>query len=283
MASMMLPIGDVFANPDQPRKHFAQAELEDLAASIRERGQLQPIRVTPRQGKWMIVAGERRWRAMSMDGQTEIEATLAAEQTDLQVLLDAIVENRIREDVHPLEEAAAFQAAMDMGLSAQEVATAVGLQQAWRVEERTCLLKLRPEYQTLLRGGHLGGSQAFEMAQMAPPEQDRLFKAIKRGECSTYNQLRSTAAVIKAESGQLSLIDDAGPSKIDRQLAKGLEKRIGQVAAVLRASTVDNEIVALRKIDPHKAGGVADLLDAMQGDLQRIATALRSQCAQQEL
>ncbi|HEY5410916.1 MAG TPA: ParB/RepB/Spo0J family partition protein, partial [Caulobacteraceae bacterium] len=246
MASMILPIDAVFPNPDQPRQQFDQAQLEDLAVSLRERGQLQPIRVTPRGKRYMIVAGECRWRALQLNGATEVEAVIAENQSDVEVLIDAIVENRMRKNVHPLEEGAAFQLCIDAGMTEQEIATQTGLQQVWRVTERTCLLRLRPEYQTLFRGGHLGTSQAYEMAQLDPADQDRLFRAIKRGECSTYAQLRSTAAVLKTEATQTSLLGPDEVSPVERQLAKGLEKRVGQVIAVLRASTVDNEIVALK-------------------------------------
>lgn len=278
-----IPIGLVFPNPDQPRKTFDQDALEDLAASIRESGLLQPIRVTPRGERYMIVMGERRYRAHVLSGAETIAAVVGPEQADVDVLVDAIIENRIRKDVHPMEEAVAFQACLDQGMTEQALATKVGLQQAFRITERTCLLRLRPEYQQLYRAGQLGASQAYEMAQFEGGDQDQLFRAIKRGDCATYTQLRSTAMVLKANSAQTSFLDDVGPSPAERTLAKGLEKRIDQVIAVLRASTVDNEIVALKKIDPHRAAGTADKLAAMIGDIQRIERALRDQAARADL
>lgn len=278
-----IPLELVFGNPDQPRKDFSFEELEDLAASLRENGQLQPIKVTARDGRFMIVMGERRFRALQLNEAPTVLAIVEEEMTDLRVLIEAIVENRQRSDVKPLEEAVAFQACLDAGMTVAELARATGLQQTWRIEERTCLLRLRDQYQQLARSGQLGASQAFEMAQLSPAGQDRLFTMIRKGECPNYAQLRSAAMVLRdAESAPAMFDLGDEPTPAEKQLARGLEKRIGQVAAVLRASTVDNEVLALKKIDPTRAGTVADLLKAMQGDLRRIEAALRAE-GQREL
>src|SRR5215469_8499893 len=201
-----VPTRLIFGNPRQPRRTFDPGELEDLAASIRENGQQQPTIVTDRPGHelgdWMIVMGERRWRAQCLNGAETMPCIIRRGMSDADVLIFAIVENRQRAEVPPLEEAAAFQAALDEGLTEQQLAEKLGLQQAWRIRERTCLLKLRPEYQALLSKGQIGGSQAFEMAQLSPAFQDRLFKAIRQGECPTYAMLRSVALVLRDEEAQ---------------------------------------------------------------------------------
>lgn len=275
-----LPLGLIFGNPDQPRKEFEPTRLAELAASIKANSLIQPIKVTPRDGGFMIVAGERRFRAHQLLGRETIRAIVEDSMTDLDVLVEAIVENGQRVDVHPLEEAVAYQAALDKGMTAEALATRLGLQQPWRVTERTILLTLRPEYQQLFRANQLGASQAQEMAQLSPHGQDRLFRLIKTGQCPTYNALRSAGLVIRDSEAQTSLLDESdAPSAHQRQLAKGLERRFAQVAAVLRASTVDNEIVAIKKIDPARADTLADLLAAMQGELRRIEAALRAASA----
>lgn len=274
-----IPTAAIFGNPKQPRQTFDQAELEDLAASIRERGQLQPcVVVKAKRGKYMLVAGERRWRAQQLNAAPTTPCLVREKMEPVDILVDAIIENRQRVDVTPLEEARAFQQALDLGMTSQQLADKVGLQQAWRVTERTCLLELRPEYLALLERKQLTASQSYEMAQLSPNGQDALFRAIRRGECATYGLLRSTALVLRDAESQLEFETDERTEATanERQLAKGLERRINQVAAVLRASVIDNEIVAARKVDPTRAGTMADLLTAMVGDLQRIAAGLRA-------
>ncbi|HEY0438133.1 MAG TPA: ParB/RepB/Spo0J family partition protein [Phenylobacterium sp.] len=124
-----IPIELVHANPDQPRRHFPEAELEELAASIRDNGVLQPILVRPsprKDGEYEIVAGERRWRAVQRTGLTAIPALVRALNDDRAFEI-AIVENVQREDLNPLEEAGGYLSLMNRFAYTQDkVATAVG-------------------------------------------------------------------------------------------------------------------------------------------------------------
>jgi ParB family chromosome partitioning protein len=272
-----IPLANVYGNPDQPRKEFALKPLEELADSIRANGLIQPIKVTPRGGLFMIVAGERRFRAHQLIGAETIRCIVESGMSDIDVLLQAIVENGQRVNVHPLEEAVAYQACLDAGVSVEELAAKLGLQQAWRVTERTCLLNLEPEYQSLARSRQLSNSQAYEMAQLDRRGQHKLFKHILAGDCPTHNALKSMRVVIEQEAAQVSFLDmDDAPTEHERSLAKSLEERVRRVVRVLQASTVDNEVVAVKKIDPSRADTLADLLKAMRGDLLRIETALRA-------
>jgi ParB family chromosome partitioning protein len=124
-----IPIELVRANPGQPRRHFPEAELEELAASIRENGVLQPILVRPssaRPGEYEIVAGERRWRAAQRTGLTAIPALVRVLNDDKAFEI-AIIENVQREDLNPLEEASGYLSLMHRFAYTQDkVATAVG-------------------------------------------------------------------------------------------------------------------------------------------------------------
>lgn len=267
------------ANPDQPRKHFDEAALRELAASIQAEGLMQPITVTPRAGRYMIVAGERRWRAHQIAGLKTIDCMIE-KMDEATVMIRAIVENAIRRDVSPIEEAVAFQRCLDMGMTVDELAERLGMKQSWRITERTCLLTLRAEYQQLLRAGQLTHSQGFEMAQLSPAGQDRLFQKIRVGECKSYDALRAASLAIREEEAQLDLIGgETRMSEADARQIRAFEQRFARVAAILRASTVDNEVVAVRKVNPDKAGRLADLAAAMSTDLTRIAAALRSHAA----
>jgi ParB family chromosome partitioning protein len=123
---LTLPLGAIRPNPFQPRRRFDAEGLEELAASVREHGVLQPIVVRPAAGGYEIVAGERRWRAAGMAGRSEIPAVVreVAEERMLEI---ALVENLQREDLGVWEEASALRALMRAhGWTQDEVAERVG-------------------------------------------------------------------------------------------------------------------------------------------------------------
>jgi ParB family transcriptional regulator, chromosome partitioning protein len=127
--SREIPIEQIHPNAGQPRSDFDAAELAALAASIREKGVLQPILVRPspeRPGEYQIVAGERRWRAAQAAGLTSVPVILR-ELDDLETLEIAIIENVQRADLNPLEEAAGYKALLDrFGRTQEDVAQTVG-------------------------------------------------------------------------------------------------------------------------------------------------------------
>ena len=124
--STEIPISRVRPNPRQPRQRMDQAELEALAASIREHGVLQPILVTETLDGYQLVAGERRFRASQMAGLERIPA-LIRQLADREQLELALVENLQREDLGPMEEAQAFRSLVDeFGMSQDDIATRVG-------------------------------------------------------------------------------------------------------------------------------------------------------------
>jgi ParB family chromosome partitioning protein len=122
-----LPLELISANPDQPRKRFDEDALAALAASLGERGVLQPVLVRPRPGgRFEIVAGERRWRAAQIAGLPEIPA-LVSRRADAEALELALIENMAREDLSPIEEARACAALVEeLGLTREEVGLRVG-------------------------------------------------------------------------------------------------------------------------------------------------------------
>jgi ParB family chromosome partitioning protein len=122
-----LPLELISPNPAQPRKHFDEDALERLAASLGNRGVLQPVLVRPRSGgRFEIVAGERRWRAAQIAGLTEIPA-LVRQREDAEALELALIENMAREDLSPIEEARACAALVEeLDLTREEVGVRVG-------------------------------------------------------------------------------------------------------------------------------------------------------------
>lgn len=160
----MVSIAELYPNPRQPRTHFADPALEELADSIRAKGVLQPIMVRPRAvGGFELVAGERRWRASRMAGLTEIPAVVRS-LSDSEAVELALIENLKREDLTPIERSRAYQQYMaEFGLSVERLAERLSESRA-SVANYLRLLKLDPEILTLLGAGELGMGQARALA-----------------------------------------------------------------------------------------------------------------------
>ena len=154
-----LSIDQVRPNPNQPRKDFSEAELEELAASIGECGILQPLVVRPHDGAYQIVAGERRYQAARRAGLTEVPCVVR-EVADADVMQLALVENLQREDLNPLEAAFGYRSLMEEGgLTQEEVGKAVGKSRP-AISNTLRLLELPEGVQQLLRDGALSAGHA---------------------------------------------------------------------------------------------------------------------------
>lgn len=155
-----IPVAAVDPNPNQPRSHFDEELLASLAASVRELGVLQPILVRPADGgRYQLIAGERRWRAAKRAGLPSIPA-LVKDVADRLSLEQALVENLHRQDLNPLEEAAAYQQLIeDFGLTHDEVASRVGRSRA-AVSNTLRLFQLPPSIQRLVMEGTLSAGHA---------------------------------------------------------------------------------------------------------------------------
>ena len=282
-----LNMTDIRPNPDQPRKHFDENKLRELAASIREHGLMQPVTVRPAgDGTYVLVAGERRFRAHVLAGFPTIRAEVV-EIDDQAAAEQAMVENLQRVDISPLEEAGAYQNMLDRwGYTVEQLAKRLGMKQPWRITERTSLLKLDEAYQRLLDKGQIGASQAYEMSRLGERGQATLFKAIRRGDCPSYDALRAQAnAIVEVEAQSAFFDDDEAPaiSEDDVAAANRFERKIDTVAAMLAAGFKDNEIVAVQKVNPTNAATLADKMALMQRDLKALEMALRKAAVQLEL
>ncbi len=157
-----IPIEKIAPNPDQPRRDFPKQDLEDLAASIREKGVIQPLIIRKLSGKsiaYEIVAGERRWRAAQMAQLHEVPAIIR-DYTDTEVLEIAIIENIQRADLNPVEEASGYQQLMDrFGHTQEKLASALGKSRS-HIANLMRLLQLPDEVLGLLRNGKLTAGHA---------------------------------------------------------------------------------------------------------------------------
>ena len=157
-----LPIEQVRPNPDQPRRTFEETALEELAASIREKGVIQPIivrRDPTRPDSYQIVAGERRWRASQIAQQHRIPALLR-EYDDDEVLEIAIIENIQRSDLNPIDEAQGYQSLMDRhGQTQEQLASTLGKSRS-HIANQVRLLNLPGEVIDMITKGRLTAGQA---------------------------------------------------------------------------------------------------------------------------
>ncbi len=167
-----VPIDMIAANAEQPRRHFDQALLEELADSIRAKGVLQPIVVRPvdeAEGRFQIVAGERRWRAAQIAGLHKVPAVVRT-LTDSEVLELAIIENIQREDLNPVEEAAGYRSLIDrFGHSQEQIASALGKSRS-HIANLLRLLNLPESVQEHLRAGRLTAGHARALITARDPE-----------------------------------------------------------------------------------------------------------------
>ncbi len=176
-AETLVPVERLFPNPDQPRRDFSSESLESLAASLREKGVLQPLIVRPRPeaGTFEIVAGERRWRAAQI-AQIHDVPVIIRDFNDVEVLEVAIIENIQRADLNALEEATALRQLMDrFGHTQEKLGEALSKSRSY-IANLLRLLSLPDDVQELLRNGALTAGHA--RALVTSPNASALAKQI---------------------------------------------------------------------------------------------------------
>ncbi len=203
-AELMIPIERISPNPDQPRKRFAKEDLEDLAASIREKGVIQPLIVRQVDaGAYEIVAGERRWRAAQMAQLHELPVIVRA-FTDVEVLEVAIIENIQRADLNAIEEAAGYRQLMEkFGHTQEKLAEALGKSRS-HIANLMRLLNLPDGVVEMVRAGDLSAGHARALI----PAQDPL--ALARQIAKGGLSVRAAEALVRKETSGKS---DAGSEK----------------------------------------------------------------------
>lgn len=156
---LLVGVDQIQPNPDQPRSRFDESALEELAASIREVGVLQPIIVAAAGSGYVLIAGERRWRASKKAGLTSIPAVVRGTEGESS-LIEAVIENVQRQDLTPLEEAHAYKQLLeDYGMTQDQVADRVGKSRP-TVANTLRLLQLPGPIQTMVDSGSLSAGHA---------------------------------------------------------------------------------------------------------------------------
>ena len=235
-----IPVGNVRPNPNQPRVHFDEETLAELAASIREIGVLQPILVRPAaDGVYELIAGERRWRAARRAGLAMIPAVIRMTD-DLGSVERALVENLHRQDLTPLEEAAAYQQLIeDFELTHEQVASRVGKSRS-AVSNTLRLMTLPASIQPLLADGRLSAGHA--KALLGTPDRQFQEQLARQAVAENWSVRMVEEAVRKhADRGQAPapvspaapIVDGAGLTPATKLRAPGLLELEGLLADYL--------------------------------------------------
>lgn len=173
-----IPLAEIDAGGEQPRRRFVDETLDELAQSITSHGILQPILVEPVGGRYRIIAGERRFRAAQRAGLKRIPAVVRTSSDDERLTL-ALIENIQREDLTPMEEAQAYRRLLEVsGVSQEELAIRVGKHRS-TIANSVRLLGLPVEVQNALADGTISAGHARALLMIPDPdERQRLFKRI---------------------------------------------------------------------------------------------------------
>jgi len=236
---LSLPIEAVQRNPAQPRKRFEEAKLEELAASIREHGIVEPILVRREGSGYRILAGERRWRAAQRAGLKEVPALLR-DATEREAFELALVENLQREDLNPIEEAEAFEVLVDdHGLTQEAIAQRVGKERS-TVANALRLLRLPADVRDLVKEGQLDMGHARALLGLEGEE------AIRK---TAQRVVREKLSVRATEALVRLLTRKRGPTRpapaetaAVRDLTVRLQRRLGARCRVLPRSAVAGKL-----------------------------------------
>jgi ParB family chromosome partitioning protein len=244
-----LPITSIVANPRQPRKSFDDNSLRDLAASLKRSGLLQPV-VVRRQGQqFQIVVGERRWRAARLAGLSHIPAVVR-DTTDAESLELALVENLLREDLNPMEEAEGYQRLLgEFDWTQEELGQRVGKDRS-SVANCLRLLKLPGVIQDDLRAGRLTMGHARALLSLDSPA-DQL-------------KLRSE---ILAHSWSVRATE-AGVQRKQRQAPRRAGRRSAELTA-LEDSLRESLATRVRLVGSERAGRI-EIVYTSAEDLERL-------------
>ena len=259
-----IAIGAITPNPRQPRQSFDDDALEELAASIREVGLLQPVvvrKVMP--GRFELVMGERRWRACQRAGLEQVPAIVRGTPDD-ELLREALMENLHREQLNPLDEAAAYQQLLDdFSATHDELARKVGRSRP-HISNTIRLLQLPPAVQRRVAAGVLSAGHARALLSLSDPhEQDQL------------------AHRIVAEGLSVRAVEEI--VALGQQQAKPRRNPVRQPAAPALAELANRLSDALDtrvKVEVGKQKGKIVVEFASLEDLQRIVTTMSPEWAQ---
>ena len=254
-----IPLKEIRPNPNQPRRDFDESALDELAASIKEKGILTPVTVREVEDGYELVAGERRWRASKKCRKRTIPAYLIAVKDDAEMMEMALIENIQREDLNSLDESEAYAVLNSkFEMSHEAIAKAVGKKRV-TVSNSLRLLKLPPDIRKSLRKGDISAGHARAILQAKTgPAMHKIWKAILKQDLS----VRGAEALVKAATE---------PPKKKKII---FTKNSPQVQAL------ENQLIEVLgtkvELKPRKKGGAIEISYFSDDDLERILDLINS-------
>jgi ParB family transcriptional regulator, chromosome partitioning protein len=288
---MKLSLDFITADPNQPRTEFDAAELEVLANSIASNGLMQPITVRPakEEGRYWIVAGERRYRAhqilrsRGLKQFASIECMVKKPPSHADLRIRQIVENVCRADLTPLEEARSYKDLVDTGMGTIEIAKRLGVRSD-RVDSRLSLLNLAPTLTSLLESNQLSQPNAYELARLPNhSDQTKLLQMLNRGELGKWKSLRAAVDAILDGEKQRDMFGGKAATDEEAETLTAMERKIEAVANSLAGGWKNGECVIATKVSPDRAARMADKLQAIRMSIRHMESALRTVTAQHKI
>jgi ParB family chromosome partitioning protein len=255
-----IKITDIDPNINQPRKRFDEQKIMELAQSIKQHGVVQPIIVKPNNGRYIIVVGERRWRAARLAGLTHIPAIVR--DVDRRELVEiALIENLQREDLNPIEEAQGIrQLIEEYGLTQEQVAERIGWSRS-AVANALRLLSLSDEIKSYLEDGRLTSGHARALLAIED-EQMRLMLAKKIVEKGL--SVREVEQIVRNLKGRTG----------DKESKKASVNKPGYILEI--EASLEERFGTRVQITPGKKKGVIQIEYYSDSDLERIVDKLMS-------
>jgi ParB family chromosome partitioning protein len=277
-----VPLTAIRPNPGQPRRYFDQTTLAELAASIAANGLLQPVTVRPDpdgEAEFLIVAGERRWRAAQLAGLGTVPARVITGLDSVDAYVLAVTENVNRTDMTPIEEADAYAQLLAAGKTTDQVGALFGRRPA-DVRYRVDLLRCRVEVQDLIAKGGMGLNLAWYVSELSPAGQQRLTARHAQGRYRDDREAIEVAKAMKAAEAETPMFEvaDWTPTRPAKPRPTPVALAVGKVdeliADLARVSAADPAALA----DTEALGAALDRLKKATADARRTvrtATARR--------
>ena len=244
-----LPVGQLQPGKYQPRTRMDPGSLEELAASIKAQGLIQPISVRPvGAGRYEIIAGERRWRASQIAGLTEVPV-LIREIPDENALAMSLIENIQREDLNPLEEATGIQRLLDeFGMTHQQAADALGRSRS-ATSNLLRLLQLAKPVQDMLMAGDLEMGHARALLALPKAEQGSVAALVVDKGYSVRDTERTVSQTLNPPAGKHAKKSDRDLERLEEELSDSLGATVKIVANRKGAGALTIRFGSLDQLD----------------------------------
>jgi ParB family transcriptional regulator, chromosome partitioning protein len=227
----------VHPDPEQPRTEFSDEAIARLAQSVRDKGQLSPIHVRWDDGltQWIIVSGERRWRAMQRAGLKTIDCCFHEDDLSRSEILEQqLIENLLREDLQPIEEAKAFAALIELnGWTGRQLAEALRIAPS-KVTRALALLKLPADVQERIEAGDVSARSGYEISKLADERQQRALaeRAATHAETARAVRQRRGVAAAKPRGTRQTFVTPDGWTVVVRCPRKGNYHEVEQALSI---------------------------------------------------